>query len=197
MRLPLVLCAGLLATPLARAEGSTSGFELGLRGMFQTPFGSQSGADMSIRYSPGFAFELEVGARFAGARVSLLGFFGTGPVWIQDIRQPPLAPGQAPLYPVAMDTRFGVELLLRPFSSVAIQPWGGIGVGAELLNGDWGILFTPQVGVDLRISTLGIGPYIEVPFGTFFRGPATTAGGGDFHGWFTAGLRLSFAPRPS
>lgn len=65
MRLPLVLCAGLLATPLARAEGSTSGFELGLRGMFQTPFGRQSGADMSIRYSPGFAFTAGLRLSFA------------------------------------------------------------------------------------------------------------------------------------
>jgi hypothetical protein len=185
MRLPLVLCAGLLTAGLAHADGSGSGFELGVRGMFQTPFGQRNAYDMSTFYTPGFAFELEAGARFAGAHISLLGFVASGPVWTHQVG--PEGPGGT------MDTRFGAEILIRPFSSVAFQPWFGLGLGAEAMPDDWAFIFTPQAGIDLRISILGIGPYIEVPCGTYFRTPA---GGNDFHGWFTAGLRLSFAPRP-
>jgi hypothetical protein len=192
MRLPLVLCAGLLAAPLAHAEGTGSGFELGLRGMFQTPFGQRNAYDMSVLYAPGFALELEAGARFVNGHVSLLGYFATGPVWSQSAAAPEAAAGNV----AVLDTRFGAEILVRPFSSIAFQPWFGVGLGAEAMTGDWAFIFTPQAGIDLRISILGIGPYVEVPFGTYFRTPTTPGGGGDFHGWFTAGLRLSFAPRP-
>src|SRR5689334_2882839 len=125
MRLPL-LCA-LLAAPLAHAGGSGSGFELGLRGMFQTPFGSRNGQDMSVLYAPGFALELEAGARFANAHVSILGFVSTGPVWTQSASAPEAVNGNV----AVMNTRFGAEVHIRPFSSIAFQPWFGIGLGAE------------------------------------------------------------------
>jgi hypothetical protein len=192
MRSFLALTA-LLAASLAHAGGgSGSGFELGLRGMFQTPFGSRNSQDMAVLYSPGFALELEAGARFANAHVSILGFVATGPVWTQSPDAPEAANGNV----AVMNTRFGGELHIRPFSSIAFQPWFGIGLGAEAMSGDWAFIFTPQGGIDLRLGILGIGPYVEVPFGTWFRAAPAAGGSGDFHGWFTAGLRLSFAPRP-
>jgi hypothetical protein len=184
MRLPLVLCAGLLAAPLVHADAGT-GFEIGLRGSVQAPFGDRRSADLAVDFSPGFGLGVELGARLADGHLSLLGFFSWGLVWSLP------APGVA-----TSETRFGAMVLLRPFSTVPFQPWAGVGLGAENFASDWALIFTPQAGVDVRLGPFGIGPYIEIPLGAFFRpGPPPAPGSrGEFHGWFNAGLRLSISP---
>lgn len=187
MRLPLVLCAALLAAPLAHADRKTgSGFEVGFRGAVQAPFGDRAARDLAVDYSLGWGLGAELGARVAAGHVSLLAFFNWGLVWSQP----------APGVPTS-ETRFGAMVLLRPFTSVAFQPWAGVGFGVENIGRDWGYVFTPQAGVDIRIGLFGIGPYIEIPLGSYFRGGPPPGPGqrGDFHGWFNAGLRLSVAPR--
>jgi hypothetical protein len=184
MRLPLVLCAGLLAAPAFAS--SATGFEFAVRGSVQAPFGDRRAADLATGFSPGFGLAAELGARIGNGHFSLLAFFSWGLAWSQP------APGVA-----TSETRFGGMMLVRPFSKTVIQPWLGLGLGAENFAADWAFIFTPQAGVDIRVGIFGIGPYVEIPLGSYFRpGPPTAPGArGEFHGWFNAGLRLSFSPR--
>ena len=185
MRLPLVLGAALLAAPLAHAKSAT-GFVLGIQGYVVAPFGDRRGSDLGTDFTPGFGLGIEPGARIANGHLSLLGFFHWGLVW----SNPP--PGVA-----TSNFSFGGLALLRPFSTIAFQPWVGVGLGAESFGGDWAFIFTPQAGVDIRLGLFGIGPYVEIPLGSYFRAgpPPATGQRGEFHGWFNAGLRISVAPR--
>ena len=116
----------------------------------------------------------------------------------------------------AMSYRFGAELLVFILPDQRVDPWLGVGVGYDLSSlaigrpqgsisvGARGFeLPRLQAGVDYRFSKyLGFGPYLDFAVGEYTDSTVKTdhyssdrpIDDGDWHGWFSVGLRWVVLP---
>jgi hypothetical protein len=209
---PVLLLALLAAAvpPRAGAEPARDeeGLLFGVRAGWGLPFGDVARdaplADLADGKLP---LWLDVGYRFSGHLRGVLYF--------------ELAPMSLAACPTgaacsAFDVRFGLELQLHPAPRSWLDPWIGVGFGAEHLQAtappagggpeawdlSWFGLEVPvEVGLDLAISDyFTFGPYAAASFAQFTSdsarppgGPTTSGAVEDraTHGWLQAGLKAT------
>ena len=214
----LVLAASA-TTVTALADATPTGIELGLRSGYSIPLGNSQGAAggatapslsdtvngmVPIRVDAGYRFNENM---FVGAN------FQYGIALVNtDKNQECKQSGESC---TANDLMFGFDFHYHLMPEEHFDPWGGIGIGYEILNVDEsagglsngvsrnGFQFVNlQVAADYKARpNLGIGPFVMFSLGQFshcsstFMGMSTpncTIPNQALHEWFTIGIRGAY-----
>lgn len=204
--------AGATAAGSARADGGA--VELGLRSGYSIPLGSAAGA---------------AGGGSSLAMSDLLN--GVVPIWIDAgyrlnpniyigadfqygialINNDKTGCGQPGASCSANDIMFGVDFHYHLMPDQIFDPWGGVGVGYEILNlsqgqdseGLNGFQFLNlQLGADYKaMPNLGIGPFLMFSMGQFSNCSQSSGGMSNpnckidnqaLHEWLTIGIRGAY-----
>jgi hypothetical protein len=208
-----------MTTGTARAEPSPTGIELGLRLGYALPLGNTTGApngasapNLSDVISGVFPIWIDAGYRFN--RNMLIGAnlqYGIGFVNTDKVTGCKLGGVSC----TASDVMFGVQFHYHLMPDAQFDPWGGVGVGYEILNVSEsaggqsdslsvnGFQFLNlQLGADYKaMPNLGIGPFVMFSLGQFSNCSQTLNGVSDpncsiqntaLHEWFTLGIRGAY-----
>jgi outer membrane protein W len=223
----LLACMAVSSTALA--DGSSGAVEVGLRTGYAIPLGAAVGGgqngsanldkaisgavpiwiDAGYRLNP----NLYIGAYFQygiGFVASNAAFFSSGGTTATC--------GQNGLSCSTNDLKFGIDAHYHLMPGNTIDPYGGIGIGYEILNFSFsdggqngsqsfnGFEFLNlQVGADYKVMPdLGVGPFVMLSFDQYsncgYGGALATAAGGSscsiaqkaVHEWFTIGVRGAY-----
>jgi len=215
-----VVAAGVLLTGgTALADDATpTGVELGLRAGYGIPLGSITGAPsgatapaMSDYLSGMIPIQVDAGYRF-NPNMMVGAFFQYGIGMLNTSSGKPLAGCSASGVSCSgNDLAFGAQFHYHLMPDQTIDPWGGIGVGYEILNvsesaggqsggGAFsGFQFVDlQLGADYKVMpNLGVGPYIGFSLGEYsscsVQGASScTINQTALHEWLTIGLRGAY-----
>ncbi len=213
--------------PRDDAPPAHRGFQMALRTGLSFPLGNISGADndaMSRDFAAQFPIFVEIGVKlhpmiFLGGYTALS--LGGASSTFRDAQGCAGANAKDGRSCLTSSLRVGVEVQVHFQPDERIDPWAGYGIGFEAASASASGGGSPSAsesftgfelarlagGVDFRLTPLfGIGPYIELAFGTYshahvegYLGQATKSGDADIqnsalHVWPTIGVRGVFFP---
>jgi len=195
------------ATPAA--ERSTN-WQLALRSAYALPFGkatAASGDDLSQTLSGAIPLALEINYRLTPeVYVGAFGRYGFGSL------SAPLSAACTGGSCSASTLEIGLGAYYHFHPRDTVDPWLGLGVSYEQMTvsgsgpgGSFdatiaGFQFLDlQLGFDYQVSRVfAVGPFASVAVGQYSRvdaaGSSGTIGNTALHGWFNAGVKMSFNP---
>jgi hypothetical protein len=217
----LFVSGGLVAAAIVMTAGSApadegspapAGVEVGLRTGYALPFGGISGASSGVNaislsnsVSGVLPLWLDAGYRFS-PNVYIGAFFQYG---IGFVNSGNSVCGQAGASCSANDIQFGANFHYHLSPTKKVDPWGGIGVGYEILNLGTTVqgmsasgnyqgfqFFNLQVGGNYNVlPNLGVGPFLMFSLGEYFQcsvqNPCSVHNA-VLHEWLTIGIRGAF-----
>ncbi|HEX8794171.1 MAG TPA: hypothetical protein VF765_24680 [Polyangiaceae bacterium] len=230
MRFAIVAAGALAASAVvlsgntARADATPTGIEVGLRSGYAIPLGNLVGApsgqtapNLSDTISGMVPIWLDAGYRL-NPNMMIGAFFQYGLAFTNNGTKSLFSGcGTSGVSCSANDLMFGAQFHYHFMPDQTIDPWAGIGVGYEILNGSAsqggqslggasfnGFQFVNlQVGGDYKVMpNLGVGPFIAFSLGEYsgcsFNGPngqsagTCTINNSAMHEWLTFGIRGAY-----
>ena len=204
-----VALAGAMAAGSARADGGA--VELGLRTGYAIPLGDATGGNPSHPLSDVVSGMVPIWID-AGYKLNPNMYIGANFQYgITFINNDKTGCGMSGANCSANDLMFGIDFHYHLMPDQTIDPWGGVGVGYEILNlssgqdstGVNGFQFLNlQLGADYKaMPNLGIGPFLMFSMGEFSNCSATVQGmsassckidNQALHEWLTIGVRGAY-----
>jgi hypothetical protein len=209
----VAVSALMLTARTARADATPTGVELGLRTGYSLPFGDVAGggnASLSDAINGVLPIWLDAGYRF-NPNMYVGANFQYGIAFLNTSKPPCNASGVSCS---GSDLMFGIDFHYHLMPDQTIDPWGGVGVGYEILNASFsqggqsaGVnyngfqFFNLQVGADYKaMPNLGIGPFVMFSLGQYsncgFSGALSMGScsiqNTALHEWLTFGIRGAY-----
>lgn len=225
MRFAIVAAGALAASAVvfsgnpARADATAQGIEVGLRTGYAIPLGNTVGApsgasapSLGDTVSGMVPIWVDAGYRL-NPNMMVGAFFQYGLAFVNTGKNPTCS--QSGVSCSANDLMFGAQFHYHLMPDQTIDPWAGIGIGYEILNGSEsaggqsasqsfsGFQFVNvQIGGDYKVMpNLGVGPFVMFSLGEY-SGCSTSIPGASsssctinntaMHEWLTFGIRGAY-----
>jgi hypothetical protein len=211
---PLAAAAVALSGGSARADATPTGIEVGLRTGYAIPAGDiQQSQALGDTVGGTIPIWIDAGYRFhPNAMIGAFFQYGIS-LWSSPGGDGKGCGGDCS----ASDIMFGLQFHYHLAPDETLDPWGGMGVGYEILvldnpgtgnsAGVGGMSYSGfqfvnlQIGADYKLTpSLGVGPFMMFSLGEYSGCSYTQLGNctiqsSALHEWFTLGIRVAYEPK--